>query len=80
MIERLFNEERPRHDLGRSEVAQRKEQLWHRLDSSGQTLLEELLDAYIRQTSAEVQDAFVDGFCTAVELMLDCMEHNRRGG
>lgn len=79
MIERFFNEERPRHDLGRSEAAQRKEQLWHRLDSSGQALLEKLLDAYIRQTNAEVQDAFTDGFCAAVELILDCAVHKRGG-
>ena len=77
MIERLFNEERPRSCLGRSEVAQRKEQLWHCLDSSGQTLLEELLDAHIRQTNVEIQDAFADGFCAAVELMLDCMKHRK---
>lgn len=79
MIERLFNEERPKHHPGRSEIAQRKEQLWHRLDSSSQILLEELIDAYIRQTSADVRDAFADGFCAAVELMLDCVEHGRGG-
>lgn len=75
MIERLINLERPYGEPEYSKLSERRTQLKQRLSSQltqeGQNLLEQLTDIFMRQETATLHDAFADGFCTAVELILE---------
>lgn len=75
MIERLINLERPYGEPEYSrladEIAKLKQQLSGQLDQEGMSWLEQLTNLHIRQETAILRDAFVDGFWSAVELILE---------
>ena len=77
MIEQLFQEERvygePQFSVYRSEAIQAQEALYPRLDQEERDLLERYSGALAQQSSVEVKGAFVDGFCTAMELVWDVL-------
>ena len=79
MIKRLMSPERP---YGEPEYSKLSEQitklqkaLAKQLDYEHQVVLEQLSDTYIRQGNTMLADVFTDGFCTAIELMLDFFQH-----
>lgn len=78
MIEQLFNEEKPCEDPVYKESTAQINKLWQqlreRLDEDGQALLDQLEFLYIRQSGAELRDAFADGFSTAVKLLLEAIQ------
>ncbi len=75
MIEQLIDMERTRGDPEYSklakQIAQINEQLSKQLNQKGMKQLEALTDAYMRQETAVLRDAFTDGFRSAFELMLE---------
>lgn len=75
MIERLINLERPYGEPEYSKLSKQitmlQEQLAKQLNQEGKEWLEQLSDAYIRQSTAILYGAFADGFWSAVELMLE---------
>lgn len=75
MIERLMNPERPYGEPAYSEFSEQINQLQQAISEqlSPQTKehLEQLADTYIRRETAALHDAFADGFCAAIQLMLD---------
>ncbi len=75
MIERLMDMERPYGEPEYSrlarEIIQLQKTLESQLEEKGIACLEQLSDAYIRQGSAALTDAFADGFRCAIEIMLD---------
>lgn len=79
MIERLMNLERPYGEPEYSElsaqIGQLKQQLCEQLNREGKECLEQLADTYLEQSAALSEGSFTDGFCTAVDLMLDYLEH-----
>lgn len=78
MIERLMNPERPlkapRYDEQSEQIIQLKRELANKLDRDGKSKLEQLAEIYLNQSGVLMQIAFSDGFCTAVDLMLDYLE------
>lgn len=74
MLERLMNPERPHGEPEYSNISKQiseiRKFLENQLNPDAHTLLEQLSNAYIRQGNIMLADAFTDGFCTAVELML----------
>lgn len=81
MIERLMNQERPygepEYSRLSNHIAQLKQKLITQLDQDGRNKLEQLTDIYIRQETAILHDVFADGFCSAVELMLEFQQRKR---
>ena len=80
-MERLFPEEwnfggEEHHTAGKHTV-QIREELANRLDQPGKKLLDDFCDAYIRETNCEIRDAYTQGVCDGMELM---MEYGRRQG
>lgn len=79
MIERLMNLERPYGEPGYSklsaQISQLKRQLNSQLNPQGKEQLEQLTNTYLEQSAALSEGSFTDGFCTAVDLMLDYLEH-----
>lgn len=75
MIERLFNEINSYDEETHKRYGKDSELLWKKLsaqlDQDGVALLEKLYAVYIRQSNTEIQDAFRDGFCAAMELEKD---------
>lgn len=75
MLERLMNPERPYGEPQYSKLSEQISEMRHKLngqlESEGQSCLEELSNAYIRQGNTMLPNAFADGFWTAVELMLE---------
>lgn len=80
MIERLMKSEirygEPKYSKIDSEIRETKRALAKELDEDGLNLLENLSDAYLRQTSVQIEGAFIDGFCTAVDLIFDVILHS----
>lgn len=80
MLERLMDQERPYGEPTYSklsaEIAELRQKLSEQLDAQGQVWLEKISDAYLRQGSVMLPDAFADGFWTAVELMLEFKKRN----
>ena len=78
MIERLINPERPYGDPEYSrlseQITQLRQELITQLDQEGKNRLEQLTDAYLRQESAVLRDAFSDGFWSAVKLVLEFLQ------
>lgn len=78
MIGRLINPERPYGDPEYSrlseQITQLRQELIIQLDQEGKNRLEQLTDAYLRQESAVLRDAFSDGFWSAVELVLEFLQ------
>lgn len=79
MIERLINLEHPCRDPGynsqQEQIAQLTQKLFERLDETGKSQLSQLTDAYMKQETFLLKDAFLDGFCAATELAIDCLRH-----
>lgn len=79
MIEKLINPElrygEPEYSQLGEEINEMKRRLSCQLDQGGKDLLEELMDTYIRQGNTGLRDAFTDGFCTAMKLMLEALSH-----
>ncbi len=81
IIECLLNEEskygEPQYSEISQEIAKMKEKLGQQLNTDGQALLEEISDRYIYQGSFLIRDAFLEGFCVAMEIIFDVIEHRR---
>lgn len=79
MIERLINLERPCRESGynsqQKQIAQLTQELSERLDETEKAQLYQLTDAYMKQETFLLRDAFLDGFCAATELAIDCLRH-----
>ena len=79
MIERLFEEERPcdspAYRRYAQQIAEARQILDGQLDEEGRACLDQLTGAYLRQSGVEARDAFVQGFCAAVELLLESLRH-----
>lgn len=75
MIERLMDMERlygePEYGKLSQQIIHLRKMLEKQLDEEGVAYLERLSDAYIRQGSVALTDAFADGFWCAVEIALD---------
>lgn len=75
MLEHLMNEERtygePVYSEQAKEITQIRQQVFMQLNAEGRDALERMSDAYMRQETAVLHDAFAEGFWTAVELMLE---------
>lgn len=82
VIERLFEEERlcgnPAYNQYAQQIAKEQQILTGLLNDEGQTHLERLTEVYLRQNSTILKDAFAQGFCVAVELLLESLR--RRPG
>jgi len=84
MIERLMNLERPYgepkcRNLSK-QIISLKQQLYGQLNQQGKDHLEQLTDAYFAQFDTLREAAFIDGFCSAVDLMVEYLEHRITGG
>jgi len=81
MIERLMKPEirygEPKYSKIELKICETKQALAKRLDEDGLKLLENLSDAYLTQTSVQIEEAFIDGFCTAIDLILDVIRHSK---
>lgn len=79
MIEQLMNPElqygEPEYSKIGTQICEVQDLLAERLDADTQRLLEQLSDLYIRQGNVMLKDVFAEGFCTAVEFMLDFLRH-----
>ena len=79
MIERLFKEERPcdspAYRRYAQQIAEARQILDGQLDESGRACLDQLTEAYLRQSAIETKEVFVQGFCAAVDLLLESLLH-----
>ena len=48
------------------------------LSADKKPLLERLEDSYQAREGAVIRSAFIDGFCTAVQLVVEVVEHQRK--
>lgn len=75
MIERLFPEDypfgEPEYSKASEQIHKLQQSIGQRLDDDGKQDLEQLADAYLRQSNLAVRSAFTEGFRIAIELMLD---------
>ena len=75
MIERLMDMERsygePEYGRLSQQITQLRRTLERQLDQEGLADLERLSDGYIRQGGILLRSGFTEGFCCAVELMLE---------
>lgn len=78
MIERLMDKEVPCRDPAYNSVsayaAALRQQLRDQLLPEGQEKLEALADAYMKQETAVLREAFSDGFCAAISLALEYLQ------
>lgn len=81
MIERLLDEEiqygEPEYSQVAKKITELREQLEKNLDADGRKLLEEISDAYIYQGNFLIRDAFEEGFCAAIEIVFEVIQHQR---
>ena len=81
MLERLMNPERPYGEPEYSSISKQiseiRQSLENQINPDAHVLLEQLSNAYIRQGNTMLADVFADGFCAAVELMLDLLRHRQ---
>lgn len=79
MIEQLIKSEGsyngPEFHKLSEEIVQLKQQLGSQLNQQGKEHLDQLTDIYLEQSTALLKASFIDGFCTAVDLALDYLEH-----
>ena len=82
MISKLMNQERPCEEPEYSkalvQIGELREKLWTQLNPEGQDLLEQLLDMTFHRESVSVESVFTEGFCTAIEMMLEVYRHLRQ--
>ncbi len=78
MIERLMNLEQPgmepEYRKLTEQIIKLKQQLTGQLDAEGIRQLEQLTEAYLSQSEILLKREFYEGFCTAVDLILDYLE------
>ena len=83
MIERLMNLEHPYGEPQYRNLSEQiislKQQLFSQLNRQGKDQLDQLTDNYLAQLAALREAAFFDGFCSAVDLMVDYLEHTAPG-
>ena len=75
MIERLFPEGwdfggEERREAG-EKTAQIRRELSRRLDQESKSQLDRLHTAYIRESNLEIKDAYMQGVCDGMELMME---------
>ena len=79
MIERLINSgnscDGPEYRKPSEKIIQLKQQLCGQLSPHGKEQLEQLTDTYLEQSAALLEVSFTNGFCAAVDLVLDYLEH-----
>ena len=77
MIEQLFNEERrygePVYSQMAAQITEVREELSSQMDDAGRAQLWELDSLYNRQSSAMLKDAYVEGFSSAIRLMMEVL-------
>ena len=82
VIKRLMNPEmaygEPKYSELSIKITKMKQMLDEKLDADGRALLEQITEAHTRQENALVEDAYVAGFFTAVDLMLDYLRWHER--
>ena len=81
LIKRLMNPEmsyvEPKYSELSVNITKMKQMLDEKLDSDGRTLLEQITEAHTRQENVLVEDAYVAGFFTAVDLMLEYLRWHK---
>ena len=84
MIERLMREEarygEPEYSQKSAEIIRATHALCETLDADEKQRLAQLEDTYQAREAAAIRSAFQEGFCAAVLLALDVLEHGRRNG
>ena len=79
VIERLMNlelaDETPAYCNLSEQIILLKQQLYGQLNQQGKEQLEQLTDNYLTQLAVLREAAFIDGFCSAVDLMTDYLKH-----
>ena len=75
MMERLFPEEWNFGGAKRAEAAKKtaqiRRELLQTLEPEEKACLDRLHTAYIRESGLEIQDAYTQGFCDGMELMME---------
>ena len=84
MIERLMQAEarygEPEYSQKSAEIDQITRALYEILDADEKQRLAQLEEAYQAREAAAIRSAFQEGFCAAVRLALDVLEHSHRDG
>lgn len=70
----------PEYSRKSAEIDQTTRALYEILDADEKKRLAQLEDAYQAREAAAIRSAFQEGFCTAVRLALDVLEHSRCNG
>ena len=81
LIKRLMDPEMAYGESKYSElsanISKMKQMLDEKLDADGRTLLEQITEVHTRQENVLVEDAYVVGFFTAVDLMLEYLRWHK---
>lgn len=84
MIERLMQEEsrygEPEYSQRSAEIIRAIRALCETLDADEKQHLTQLENAYQLREATAIRSAFQEGFCVAVQLALDVLEHSRQDG
>lgn len=82
MIEKLirscFRYGEPTYKEKSTEIDEMIQMLSQELSADKKPLLERLEDSYQARESAVIRSAFIDGFCTAVQLVVEVVEYQRK--
>ena len=82
MIEKLirscFRYGEPTYKEKSAEIDEMIQMLSQELSAYKKPLLERLEDSYQAREGAVIRSAFIDGFCTAVQLVVEVVEHQRK--
>ncbi|RHR11055.1 hypothetical protein DWX58_00915 [Pseudoflavonifractor sp. AF19-9AC] len=82
MIERLMQEDprygEPEYSQRSAEIVRATRALCETLDAEEKQHLTRLENAYQLREAAAIRSAFQEGFCVAVQLALDVLEHSRQ--
>jgi len=70
--ERPYGE--PEYDRLSERIVRLKRELAEQLGQAGKDELEQLTEAYLKQSNILMRDTFYDGFCCAADLMLDYLK------
>ena len=70
----------PEYSQKSAEIVRATCALCETLDADEKQRLAQLEDAYQVREATAVRSAFQEGFCAAVQLALDVLEHSRRDG
>ena len=84
MIERLMKENtrygEPEYSRAGEAISQAIQSLSAKLDQDGWKLLSQVEEAYQAREAAVIRSTFQEGFCAAVRLALEVLEHSHRDG